>query len=244
MIGKSERDQLARLARQRARLAKSEVGEREKILQSEVEDLLAAEYTARDELWAEATAIAEEAARKANDQILAQCAMLGIPKQAAPQLELRWHSRGNYADAARRAEERKVANARLAALTAMAKTEIDRQLLHTETQLLRQGLESAEAVAFLDAMPTAEQLLPSIGLDDIGVSRWQPATGTAAALLTPSTPADRKRKAVLRALATHPDASDRKIAEIAGCDHKTVAKYRAGEFPALAGEIPAGDGDE
>ena len=79
--------------------------------------------------------------------------------------------------------------------------------------------------------------------------RWQPPEDAATQLTTPLTPADRRRRRILRAIEANPTASDRKIAEITGCDHKTVAVYRrggesGGEFPALTGELPraeAGD---
>jgi hypothetical protein len=236
-VNRAEREQLAKLARQRARLAKSEAVEREKILISEVHDLMSAEFSAQDKLWTAAVAIAREAADKANDLIRAQCIDLGIEARYAPELQLGWRSRSDaFIDPDRRAELRRLAVTRLAALTQAAKTAIDRECLRTETELVREGLESSEAIAFLDRMPTAEQLMPAIGLDDLGVKRWQPAADAASALLTPSTPADRKRKAVLRAIEANPGASNRQVAAIAGCDHKTVAAYRAAGEP--AGEIP------
>jgi hypothetical protein len=41
-----------------------------------------------------------------------------------------------------------------------------------------------------------------------------------------------------------PGTSDRAIAVIAGCDHKTVAAHRnpsSGQFPAITGDLPADD---
>jgi hypothetical protein len=103
--------------------------------------------------------------------------------------------------------------------------------------------ESADARAVLEAMPTAEQLMPALSLGDLGVKTWQPPEGTASALLAPSTPADRKRRKVLAAIEAHPGWPDRKIAEISRVDHKTVAAYRrrAGE---TAGELPSRDPDD
>jgi hypothetical protein len=246
---KTEREQLIRLARLRARQAKQEAVQREKVLLAEVEDLMTVEFQARDELWAEATAIAEEAASKANELIVARCVDLGIHAKHAPRVELGWSRRSSsFSDPHRRGELRKLAQTKLAALTSTAKTMIDGRLLDTETALITGGLESDEAREFLSAMPTAEQLMPPLGLDDLGVVHWQPPTDAAGALLTPSTPADRKRKQVLRAIEANPGVSDRKIAELADCDHKTVATYRRnrGELPAAGGEIPtpAGDVDE
>ena len=244
-MNRADREQLAKLARQRARLAKSEAVEREKILHSEVHDLMSAEFAAQDKLWAAAVAIAKEAADKANDLIRAQCLDLGIAAKYAPELTIGWQSRsGSFIDSARRGELRQLAESRLAALTQAAKTAIDRECLRTETELVRDGLESAEAVVFLDRMPTAEQLMPALSLDDLGVKRWQPAADAASVLLTPSTPADRKRKAVLRAIEQNPGLSNRAIAAIAKCDHTTVAKYRSGGGQAIeSGESTTEDGE-
>ena len=244
---RADRDRLIKLARQRARLAKSEAVEREKILLAEVHDQMAAEFSAQDKLWAAAVAIAKDAAAKANDLIRAQCIDLGIEAKYAPELSIAWRPRSEcFTDSERRAELRRLAGTRLAALTQAAKTEIDRACLQTETELVRDGLDSSEAVRYLEAMPTADDLMPVIGLDDLGVKRWQPAVNAAAELLTPLTPAGRG-EGVIRAIAANPGASDREIGRIARADHKTVAAYRRdrGELPAPGGEIPtAGESED
>lgn len=236
---KADRDALIGIVRRRAKQAKAEAGQRELVLLAEVQDLVAAEFEARDEMWAEAVGIAEEYAAKANAQIVARCADLGIPAKDAPGVELGWRPRGrDYSDPHRRAELLKVAQRRLDALTSTAKVEIDAEALDAEEALVTGGLESDEARAVLESMPTPEQLMPSLTLDDLGVKRWQPPKGAASALLTPSTTADRKRRQVLRAIEANPGASNRRIAEIAAVDHKTVAKYRDEH-----GELPGGGGD-
>jgi hypothetical protein len=240
-VNKSERDDLIRLVRLRAKQARSDAETRAKLLIAEAEDLMVGQFEAEDALWAEAVAIAEKAAVQANELIAGQCALLGIPSHHAPGLELRWRLRSQeFTSQARRAELRKIAQTRLAALTAAAKSAIDNQALAAETALVAGSLESADARAVLDAMPTAEQLMPALNPDDLGVTTWQPPEGAAAALLTPSTPADRKRRKALAAIDAHPGWPDRKIAEIARADHKTVAAYhrRAGETPA---ELPGRD---
>jgi hypothetical protein len=240
-----DRDQLIRLLKARARQGKAEAAQREAVLLAEIEDQLAAEYSSRDELWAEAVAIAEEAAAKANAAIQAACLDLGIPARHAPVLMTGWASRSRtLADPARRGELRKLAQTKLAALTKTAKTMIDAEALEQETALIAGGLETDDARAVLAALPTVEQLMPSLSLDDIGVKHWQPPEDAAGRLLTPSSPADRKRRRVLRAIEANPGASARAIAEIAGVDHKTVGKLRAegGESPGEAGEIPT-DGE-
>ena len=84
--------------------------------------------------------------------------------------------------------------------------------------------------------------MPSLSIEDLGVVRWQPPEDAATQLTTPLTPADRRRRRILRAIEANPTASDRKIAEITGVDHKTVAAHRlgCGESPASGGELPTG----
>ena len=240
---KTDRDRLIALVKARARQAKLEIETRESILLAEVEDQLTVEFSKRDELWAEAVTIAEEAARKANEQIVARCADLGVPASQAPTLATGWNARSrSFEDPKRRAELRKLAQTKLAALTRQAKTAVDARALAAETALLVGGLETDEARALVGAMPTAEDLIPALGLRDIGVSGWQPPEDAAGQLLTPLTPADRKRRRVLRAIEANPAASDRRIAELAGCDHKTVSAYRRerGELPGPGG-APVGN---
>lgn len=131
---------------------------------------------------------------------------------------------------------------------------IQANLLQVETELIRGGLESAEAMRFVDAMPTVEQLMPvvDVGALDAGPQKrareedrlpdwyrrreggsWEPPVHAGGELLAPSTASTReaRRQATLTALAANPQASNREIARTAGVDHKTVGKLR-GESPA------------
>jgi hypothetical protein len=240
---KTERDQLTRLARLRAKQAEREAEAREKVLLAEVQEQLTAEFDAHDALWRDAVVVAEEAAAKANTQIRVACADLGIPPAEAPQLELGWRARGpSYSDKSRRAELRKLAESRLTALTKTAKAAINDRVLEVETELIAGNLKSSEAREFLAKMPTAETLMPPLQLEDLGVVRWQPPEDAAAQLTTPLTPADRRRRRIRRAIEANPGVSDRKIAEIAGVDHKTVTAHRErGEIPSISGEFPTAD---
>ena len=83
-MNKTERDDLIRLVRLRAKQARSDAETRAKILIAEIEDLMAAEFSARDDLWREALLIADEAVSKVNEQIAARCLDLGIPPRYAP----------------------------------------------------------------------------------------------------------------------------------------------------------------
>jgi hypothetical protein len=90
--------------------------------------------------------------------------------------------------------------------------------------------------------------MPPLSLGDLGVKTWQPAADAARELLEAPTGTDRRRKLIARAIEQNPGASDRRIAQVTGFDHKTVAKYRAEEVLAISGEAehPAGEipGDE
>jgi hypothetical protein len=253
-MNRAERNDLIRLVKARAQQARSEADQRKAVLLNEAEELMAAEFEARDEMWAEAVAIAGDAAAKANDLIRARCQDLGIPARFAPSVDIGWSARSpEFRAAGRRAELRKLAQSRVETLTKTAKTMIDRQALDAETALLAGGLESEDARAHLVAMKTVEELMPTLTLDDIGVKHWQPDPGAAAALLTPGGAMSRRRKLILQAIERSPAASNRQIAAAIGCDPKTVAAARrAGEVGAdggeLAGEVadefPADDGED
>ncbi len=260
---KADRGDLERIARKRARLAKSQIGERVKVLRADVEDQLSAEHKFDDATWADITQQASIQVAAADAQIAEICRRNGVPEDLRPSLSLSWHGRGENALASRRSELRKLAQARIDAAAETAKVTIETSLLEVETKLIRDGLASSEAVAFLQAMPTPEQLLLPVdvtelaplegqrwdGADDYRarVGGWHPPTDTASQLLTPSTMNNReeKRRTIAAALAEHPEHSDRQIARLAGADHKTVGKLRtkAGDFPTEAGEIPTEDGE-
>lgn len=245
-MSRRDRDDLIRIVKARARQAKTEAEQREKVLLAETENLISTEFEARDEMWAEAVTIAEEATTKANAQIAARCADLGIPTKYAPKLTMGWTRRAyEFQDPSKRSELRKRTMIRLAALTKTAKTLIDKKVLDIEEALIIGNLESDQARELVEAMPSVDTLMPALGLDDIGVVGWQPPVDSAAELMKPTTTADIKRKRVRQAIAANPDASNRRIAELAGVDHKTVAKHReaGGEIPALGGEIPTDGGE-
>jgi hypothetical protein len=237
-----DRDQLIRLARMRAKQAIREAEAREKILLAEVTDQLTVEFEAHDRLWADAVIIAEAAAAKANSHIRAVCADLGIPAKDAPALELGWHSRSSAnSDPRRRAELRKLAEARLTALTKTTKAAIGDKLLEVETELIAGSFETSKAKTFLAMMPTAEGLMPPLSIEDLGVKRWQPTDDTATKLTTPLTPADRQRRQILRLIEGNPAASDHEIAQIAGLGDQTVAVHRSGRVgnsPELVANSP------
>jgi hypothetical protein len=250
-LTEADRNKLIRIAKARAKQAERDAETREQVLRVEVVDLMNAEFEAQDKLWDEAVAIANETAVKTNEQICARCSELGIPGQYAPMVEMAFHRRSpELSGAIRRGELRELAEERLKALTKTAKTKINRAALDIEEQLIIGGLETDAARAVISEMPAVEALMPALGLEDLGVARWQPDEDAAAQLMTPMTTAQRRARQIRRAIEANPGASDRKVAEIAGVDHKTVGAHRrgggelGGELAAASGEFPAGDEDD
>ena len=163
-----EREDLERLSRDRERVAKSQAAARASELKAEFEQQIAAQYSFdQDPVWKEADREAKEAVQQARFTIAARCQQLGIPPQFAPDLSLSWYSRGENASKERRAELRKVAYTRLDALEKDAKTKIGLASSTFRMELLAGSLESDEAKATLQAMPTVENLMPTFSIKQI-----------------------------------------------------------------------------
>ena len=78
-----------------------------------------------------------------------------------------WYRRGENAASQRRTELRRVAKTEIDALEARAKTEIERVSVEQQTALISDGLTSEAAQAFLEQMPTAENLMPVLDMEQI-----------------------------------------------------------------------------
>jgi hypothetical protein len=218
-MSKSERAALAVVARKRAKLSIAHITERTAAMQAEIEDQLAAQYAHDDALWADL-----------DRRFAAKFEALGVPDHLRASAHFVWANRGENASATSRTELRRKSFAEVAALAATARRIIEARLLDVETELIRGGLESGDAHAFLAAMPSAEELMPSLSIDgvDRGERRWEPPIGLVAELLTPTTATGReaKRDAIAGVLAAMPEASNREVGRIAGVDHHTVAAAR------------------
>lgn len=162
-----EREDLAQLTRQRERVAKTAAKQRSAELLADAEKSLATTFRKEDERWRTIVASAEEEVKAVNARILEHCREEGVPEQFAPSLNTYFLSRGENGLKERRVELRKVAQTRIAALEAKAKSEIERRSLEIQTQLLAAGLDTGAALAFLASMPTAEQLMPALAVGEI-----------------------------------------------------------------------------
>lgn len=79
--------------------------------------------------------------------------------------------RGENADAKRRTELRKLGQAEVEAAARKARSAIQRWEAAAATDLVAQGLTTATAAAWLDALPPAEELLPSLAVTELEAKR-------------------------------------------------------------------------
>ena len=148
---RAEREDLQRLIRQREKVLKSAAKQRSAELIADFENQMAAMYSFdQDETWREARERAKHEAEKAQRQIAARCAELGIPARFAPTLETNWYSRGENAVNSRRAELRRVAQAQIAAIERRATVEIETSCLDAQTKLAVAGCTSDAAKVFVE----------------------------------------------------------------------------------------------
>jgi hypothetical protein len=159
----AERQELGKLVRLNAKVAKDDAEARGKWMLADIEAKLAARYKIEDEAWADITAAAEQQVAEADAALAALCRARGIPEDFRPGLHLSWYNRGENASKERRAEIRKVAQTHVAARVKEAQVEIDRQAAQQLTAITRTGLTSEEARGFIEAMPKPEELLPPLG---------------------------------------------------------------------------------
>ena len=164
VITKGEREDLQRLIRQRERVLKSAAKQRSAELVADFENQMGSEFSFDDDaVWAKAKEQAHAEIRRAKQRIAARCRELGIPDRFAPTLHLTWLNRGyDNAVAQRRAELRRIAQTKIAAIEQKAATEIELSCLEAQTQLAVAGLTSEVARAFVDRLPGIEALMPRL----------------------------------------------------------------------------------
>jgi hypothetical protein len=169
-----DRDDLAKVVRLRAKVAKEAAAQRKADLLADFEAQLASEYAYDDdETWRQATEAAQQAVQVAEKLIAERCAELGIPKRFRPGLNVYWHGRGENASRERRAELRTVAKTRLDAMEKEARATIDARAADIQAKILAGGLETAEARAFAASLPTAEALMPPLDIKALRAVRGE-----------------------------------------------------------------------
>jgi len=169
LMTRGEREDLQRLIRQREKVQKSAAKQRSTELLADFENQMASEYAFDDEeVWQEASRLAEQEVAKANQRIAERCKSLGIPKQFAPGLSLGWNHRGyGNSVAKRRSELRTVALTRIAALEQAADVQIELDSVNAQTEIAASGLTSEAARTFLAKLTPVEELMPKLSFEEI-----------------------------------------------------------------------------
>jgi len=171
LMTKSERADLARLARMREKAAKGQVEQRAAELLADATAKLSAIYRVDDAAWADVTAAAKAAAVEADREVAKRCEALGIPPEFRPSLSLAWYGRGQNAMAERRQELRATARSRIEAEAKRARAAIEAASLEIQTQILSDGLTSEAARGFLESMPSPAELMPAVDIQSLDEAR-------------------------------------------------------------------------
>ncbi len=163
---RQERTNLSRIARLQAKAAKSSVAHRKSQLLADYEDQSAAMYASQDAAWADVVAEGRRAIEVANERIRQVCEERNIPAELAPSIGTYWSPRG-VSDPKRRTELRKLAERQIDAAARQAVAAIDKAEAAVQIELLAATLTTEAAHAFLKSIPTPEELMPPLRLDEL-----------------------------------------------------------------------------
>lgn len=165
---KGEREDLVRLVKQRERVAKTAAEQRSAAMLAEFEQQISAVHSfATNDIWKAATEVAIDAAKKANEVVMAEADRLGIPREFQPKLNFSWARRGENEYAARRDELRRVAKAEIDALEKVARVQIESASVSAQTEIIANGLSSAAAIEFLNRLPAIDSMMPCLDITQI-----------------------------------------------------------------------------
>jgi hypothetical protein len=201
---KGEREDLHRLIRQREKVMKSAAKHRSAELLDDFENQMGQQFSFdQDEVWKQATKVAEREVEKAQRLLAARCRELGIPEHFAPSLDLHWFSRGENAVKGRRQELRKMAETRIEAIERKAITDIELSCLQAQERIAIAGLSSDAAKLFIKQLPDIQTLMPRLSFTEIAGDSEPPA---AEQLISPNALRQRRfreRQKQLKAEATN-----------------------------------------
>jgi hypothetical protein len=173
-MSRTERLELTKIVRQRARLAKDDVAAREAQILADAESALSARFKEDDDAFRDLMVEARAYMAELKSKLDARCVELGIPAEFRPSAELYWFRRGENASKERRSELRMAVRTQAAASGKKARLQVDRQSVDIQEQLMAGGFESVEAAQFLAALPSAEDLMPAIELPAIETNKEKP----------------------------------------------------------------------
>jgi hypothetical protein len=161
---KADREALARLIRQRERLAKTAASERSAALLADFEQQADRVYSFNeDKVWRSAVLAAQEEVTKAQSVIADRCKELGIPAPFAPTLSVGWHQQ-RASVASERAKMRHIAKRRIEQIEATARTAIERASVAAQEALLTGSLTTEAAKLFAESLPVVEELMPKLDM--------------------------------------------------------------------------------
>lgn len=162
MMTRTEREDLGKVVRLRAKVTKASLETLAKDRCADIERQLSAIHQADQADWAVAVAEANKQVHAANAEIARVCDERGMRPAFRPSLSIGWSGRGENASAARRAELRKLAYARIEADRRAGCQLVDAWAAEKLTVLIAGALTTTEAKAFLEALPSPERLLPPV----------------------------------------------------------------------------------
>lgn len=166
-ITKAERTELKSIVRNQFKVLRAEVEQREAELMAEVDDQISDRFSDEDKAWSDAATLANEAILEANRRLNDIYRNL-----LGDRHEERMYARGSMPDrpTQKRLDLRMQAKCKLVAQVQAAQLRLQRQ----EADLLRTlavgALETAEAHAFLSAIPTVSELVPAARLAELEAS--------------------------------------------------------------------------
>lgn len=172
MMTKADRAELRSLIRQRFKVLRADVAQREKELYSELEERLNERCDNDDKAWSDVMFIigqaVDEADRKANDAVVGLVGRDAWPHSqhlvrsyelASIRRAVIGHDQGDE-----RVQLRRQGRAKIEATVKGAMLQLDRQEVDLLEQLTTGALESDEARNFLGQIPTVSQLVPTARL--------------------------------------------------------------------------------
>ncbi len=174
-LTKAERADLQKVARLRARVARSAIGTREAELVAQMEAELSATYPQNDPRWDDIAKAAREAVASADSQIARLCTEAGIPAEFRPGMNVYWSGRGENGSRDRRAELRKLGTAEIQAAGLTARAAIDRAELGALERIVSDGLTSEAAQRCLASIPTADELMAAPAVSELEAKRSRSA---------------------------------------------------------------------
>jgi len=165
---KGERDDLIRLIKQRERVCKTAADQRSTAMLAEFEQKISAVHDfATNDVWKAASDAAIAAAKKANEEVEAEADKLGIPKEFQPKINFSWARRGENEYRQRREELQRVAKAEIDTLEKIARVQIETESVRAQTEVIANGLNSADAIEFLNKLPAIESMMPMLDVTEI-----------------------------------------------------------------------------